>query len=64
MFIVCNDWNECVCVYVCISEAANFVSGEVVRVEQMFINLGKCISVARIEVKYFFIVSKHLTGIY
>jgi len=47
MFIVCNYWNECVYMdmyvymYVCMYEAANSVSGEVVRIEQMFNNLGK-----------------------
>jgi hypothetical protein len=30
-----------ICVYVCMSEAANSVPGEVVRVKQMFINSGK-----------------------
>ena len=30
-----------VCMYVCMYEAANSVLGEVVRVKQMFINLGK-----------------------
>lgn len=43
MFNACNCWNECVYVgmYVCMSEVANSVSGEMVRVEHMFINLGK-----------------------
>jgi len=47
MFNVCNYWDECayvdmyVCIYVCMYEAANSVLGEVVRIEQMFINLGK-----------------------
>jgi len=30
-----------VCLYVCMYEAANSVAGEVVRFEQMFINLEK-----------------------
>jgi hypothetical protein len=41
-------------------EAANFVSGEVVSVEQTFINLGRCILVAKIKVKYFKTSYRHL----
>ena len=33
-----------VCMYVCMCEAANSLLGEVVRVEQVFINLGKSAS--------------------
>jgi hypothetical protein len=44
------------------SEAADFVSGEVVTVKHVLISLGKCILVALIEVKCFIIVSKQLTA--
>lgn len=30
-----------ICMYVCMYDTANSVSGEVIKVEQMFINLGK-----------------------